>query len=374
MSELHDEMNAGDFGFTGKSRSIQLVRDSIERMKDVDSTVLILGESGTGKELVAQALHMRSTRVSHRFAAINCGAIPENLLESELFGYKKGAFTDAKSDRHGLFEVCSGGSLFLDEIADLPLNLQVKLLRVLQEREITPLGSSRSIKVDTRIIAATNRDIKQSIAARLFRHDLFFRLTILTIVLPPLRERREDIPLLIEEFIRRFNQRFGKAVAYPSHNVLMRLCAYNWPGNIRELQNTIERGVVLAEDSELQVGDLLGFDIPFTGLSTKHLPHRFEVKDEEVIGGNLSRENGDQPMTFFAESDLSGGDALKHGVGSIVPLTLAKEAFEAEYLTLLLEATGGNISEAARLAGRYRADMYDLLAKHKISPLGFRGG
>ena len=239
-----------------KSREMLEIFRTIAKIADFKTTVLVTGESGTGKELVARAIHGRSSRASKPFVAINCGAIPENLLESELFGHKKGAFTDATADRRGLFEEADGGTLFLDEIGELPLNLQVKLLRVLQEESIRRLGDTKDVKVDVRITAATHRDLAAEAKAGRFREDLFYRINVLAIHIPPLRSRREDVSLLIDHFIARNNARLGTSVRGVSTEARKLLLEYAWPGNVRELENTIERAMVLAETDVLQASDL----------------------------------------------------------------------------------------------------------------------
>src|SRR6476620_6446749 len=222
-----------------KSQAMQEIFRTIAKIVDYKTTVLISGESGTGKELVARALHRRSSRRGGSFVAVNCGAIPENLLESELFGHKKGAFTDANSNRRGLFEEADGGTLFLDEIGELPLNLQVKLLRALQEESIRRLGDSRDVKVDVRIITATHRDLAAETKAGRFREDLFYRINVLPILIPPLRARREDINLLIDHFVTRNNARLGTQIRALTADARKLLLEYAWPGNVRELENTI---------------------------------------------------------------------------------------------------------------------------------------
>ena len=239
-----------------KSPQMMEVFRTITKIADFKTTVLISGESGVGKELVAKAIHARSSRKAGPFVAINCGAIPENLLESELFGHRKGAFTDANADRRGLFEEATGGTLFLDEIGELPLNLQVKLLRALQEETIRRLGDTKDVKIDTRIIAATHRDLGAEAKAGRFREDLYYRINVLPIVLPPLRARREDINLLIDHFIARNNVRLGTQVRGLSAEARKLLLEYAWPGNVRELENTIERAMVLAEAEVLETSDL----------------------------------------------------------------------------------------------------------------------
>ncbi len=239
-----------------KSAPMVEVFRTVAKIADFKTTVLVTGESGVGKELVAKALHSRSTRKGGPFVAINCGAIPENLLESELFGHKKGAFTDATSDKRGLFEEASNGTLFLDEIGELPLNLQVKLLRVLQEDTIRRLGDSRDIKVDVRIVAATHRDLNAEVKAGRFREDLFYRINVLHVAIAPLRERREDVPLLIDHFVARNNTRLGTNIRGLAPDAKKILLEYGWPGNVRELENTIERAMVLCESDTIAASDL----------------------------------------------------------------------------------------------------------------------
>jgi two-component system response regulator AtoC len=239
-----------------KSSQMTDIFRTIAKVADFRTTVLILGESGVGKELVARAIHAHGNRKSHPFVAINCGAIPENLLESELFGHRKGAFTDAHNDRKGLFEEADGGTLFLDEIGELPLNLQVKLLRVLQDETIRRLGDSKDVKVNVRIIAATHRDLAAEVKAGRFREDLYYRINVLQLVVPPLRERREDIGLLLDHFLAKNNTRLGTQIRGLSHDARKVLLEYSWPGNVRELENTIERAMVLAEGDIIDVRDL----------------------------------------------------------------------------------------------------------------------
>ena len=238
-----------------KSGKMQDIFRTIAKIAEYKTTVLVTGESGAGKELVARAIHRRSKRTGP-FVAVNCGAIPENLLESELFGHKKGAFTDAVQDRRGLFEEANGGSLFLDEIGELPLALQVKLLRVLEDEKIRRLGETRDLQVDVRIIAATHRDLSNETKAGRFREDLFYRLNVLLIHCPALRDRREDIPLLIEHFLARNNARLGTSIRGLDTEARRLLYEYAWPGNVRELENTIERAMVLTEGDMLTAADL----------------------------------------------------------------------------------------------------------------------
>ena len=239
-----------------KSASMQEIFRTISKIADYKTTVLVSGESGVGKELVARAIHHRSSRRGGPFVPVNCGAIPENLLESELFGHKKGAFTDAVADRRGLFEEADGGTLFLDEIGELPLALQVKLLRVLEDEKIRRLGDARDLQVDVRIVAATHRDLLSETKAGRFREDLFHRLNVLPIHVPPLRDRPEDIPLLVDHFITRNNARLNTEIRGLDGECRRLLYEYAWPGNVRELENTIERAMVLSEGQQLTATDL----------------------------------------------------------------------------------------------------------------------
>ncbi|MDF3068373.1 MAG: fis [Polyangiaceae bacterium] len=239
-----------------KSARMQEIFRTITKIAEYKTTVLVTGESGVGKELVARAIHRRSTRRGGPFVAVNCGAIPENLLESELFGHKKGAFTDAVNDRRGLFEEATTGTLFLDEIGELPLGLQVKLLRVLEDEKIRRLGEGRDLQVDVRIITATHRDLQNETKAGRFREDLFYRLNVLAIHCPPLRERRDDIPLLIDHFVAKNNTRLGTSIRGLDTETRRLLYEYAWPGNVRELENTIERAMVLAEGEQIIAADL----------------------------------------------------------------------------------------------------------------------
>jgi len=239
-----------------KSARMQEIFRTISKIAEYKTTVLVTGESGVGKELVARAIHRRSTRSGGPFVPVNCGAIPENLLESELFGHKKGAFTDAVHDRRGLFEEATNGTLFLDEIGELPLALQVKLLRVLEDEKIRRLGDTRDLQVDVRIITATHRDLHAETKAGRFREDLFYRLNVLPIHCPPLRERRDDIPLLIDHFLAKNNTRLGTNIRGLDTETRRLLYEYAWPGNVRELENTIERAMVLSEGEQIIAADL----------------------------------------------------------------------------------------------------------------------
>ena len=239
-----------------RSEAMAHVFELVEKVAKHKTTVLITGESGTGKDLIAKTMHSNGNRTSVPMVSVNCASIPENLLESELFGYKKGAFTDAVKDKPGLFDQADGGTIFLDEIGELPLSLQVKLLRVLQEEEISPLGSTVSKKIDVRVIAATSRDLRKEVDEGRFREDLFYRINVMKIHLPPLRERRGDIPLLVGYFINLFNEKLGKDIEGLSSQTMPLLMAYSWPGNIRELENVIERAVLLGKGRWITPTDL----------------------------------------------------------------------------------------------------------------------
>src|ERR1700747_3541982 len=237
----------------GHSPALKSVLAEVKRVAPTDSTVLVLGETGTGKELIAHATHNLSPRCRRPFIKLNCAAIPFDLLESELFGHEKGAFTGAIAQRIGRFEAANGGTIFLDEIGEIPLELQTKLLRVLQEKEFERLGSSRTLRTDARLIAATNRDLEAMVGEQKFRSDLFFRLNVFPVHVPPLRERQSDIPLLVRHFAQQFAKRMNKLIDTIPSAAMDALCRYHWPGNIRELQNVIERGVITSADPILRV-------------------------------------------------------------------------------------------------------------------------
>jgi len=240
----------------GVSTAIERLKDTIRTVASTQSTVLVFGESGTGKELVARAVHSCSPRATEPFVSINCGAFPETLLESELFGYVKGAFTGANQNKRGLCEVADGGTIFLDEIGEMNLSMQVKLLRVLQERCVRPVGGTAEVAIDVRVIAATNRDLEKQVAENGFREDLYYRLNVIPIVVPPLRERREDVPLLVNHFVKKYAKSAGRNIRQVSQESLEQLSGYEWPGNVRQLENTIERAVAL------EMGEVLRVQLP----------------------------------------------------------------------------------------------------------------
>lgn len=278
-------------GIVGKSPNMKGLLETIKKVAPTNATVLILGESGTGKELIARAIHYNSHRRDKPFTPINCASIPENLLESELFGYEAGAFTGATSRKKGLFETTNGGTLFLDEIGDMPLNLQAKLLRVLQDGEVRRLGGKESFKVDIRTIAATHQDLEKLIEEGRFREDLYYRLRVVTLRIPPLRERKEDIPLLIDFFLDKYNKEFEKTIKGVDPQTLQAFMNYHWPGNVRQLQSVIERAVIMSEQdtityddvkdeltSKQRKSDTLEIDIPDEGLIFEELEKILLIK------------------------------------------------------------------------------------------------
>jgi two-component system response regulator GlrR len=306
-----------------RSPAMEDLLSQARRVAASDASVCIFGASGTGKELLARAIHRASPRAEAPFVAVNCGAIPEGLLESELFGHKKGSFTGAVADRRGLFQAAQGGTLFLDEIGDMPLPLQVKLLRALEERRVRPVGAHQDFDVDVRVIAATHRKLEERIASGEFREDLYYRLNVVKLYIPTLAERREDIPLLANEFLTRLGTRYRRGRLSLSPEATQLLVSAPWPGNVRQLLNVIEQAVALAAT--------------------------------EVIPESLVRQA------------LDAGDTM------LTPLDEARRAFERDYLVRILKITGGNVTKAARLAGRNRTEFYRLLERHSLEPGMFKG-
>ncbi len=306
------------------ARMTELFR-TVRKIAEFKTTALLLGESGTGKELVARAIHRLSPRSSGPFVAVNCGAIPGSLLESELFGHRRGAFTDATRDRRGLFEEATGGTLFLDEIGELPLALQVKLLRALQEEEIRRLGDTQDIKVDVRVVAATARDLQAEVGRGAFREDLFYRLNVLSLQLPALRDRREDIPLLTEHFVSRMNARMGLSIAGIAPDAMRILMDYSWPGNVRELENTVERAMVLCEGAQIDVLSLP--DRLRAGIGAISKSAVSADADADADGENLSIKQASRR----AEDDLIRRALLRTGGNR----TKAAELLEISHRALL---------------------------------------
>ncbi len=320
--EVHKEYSFHQI--LGKSKPMQAVFDLIKRVADSPTNVLITGESGTGKELVAKAIHFNSDRKDAPFIPVNCAAIPEQLLESELFGHMRGAFTDAKFDKRGLFEEAQKGTLFLDEISELPLMLQAKLLRAIQEREIRRVGANKPVPVDVRIIAATNLTLGEEVKAKRFRDDLYYRLNVIELKLPPLRERREDIPLLVDAFLKKCGEARSKEVKGVSEAALAMLMDYAWPGNVRELENVIERAVTLTRGDKISPDDL-------------------------------------PPAVQGARGD-------RRVLDEAAEKTLPLHELEKEYIKKILEKTGGNKYQAAHALGIDRKTLYRKLAEIEGKP------
>ena len=327
-------------GVVGNSPKMLSVFNLVEMVAKYDVSVLILGETGTGKEKIAKTIHHKSQRRHKPFIPVDCSSLPENLIESILFGYKKGAFTGANSDKVGLIEAADGGTLFLDEIGELPLNLQVKLLRVLQEGEIQRLGELFHRKVDIRVISATNRDLKEEIKRGNFREDLYFRLNIIEIVLPPLRERKEDIPALAYFFLKKYSERYRKNIKKISPSALTHLQSYHWPGNVRELEHVIARAIILEQKDEITLSSLPEFSM------------------ENPTAQNQS--SGERGMSLLASEYF------------YLPFREAKtkliEQFEYNYLQMLIERANYNLSEASRLSQVDRSNLRRMLKKYELWP------
>jgi two-component system response regulator GlrR len=307
-----------------RSEKMQRVLEIISQIAKTESTVYIEGESGTGKELIAKAIYLASERKNKSFVAINCAALPEPLLESKLFGHEKGAFTGAIRSAKGLFTQAHGGTIFLDEIGDMSLAIQAKVLRVLQERQFYPVGSEQLVEVDIRVIVATNKNLEKQVQQGLFREDLFYRIHVIPIHLPPLRERKEDIPLLVEHFLKKFSQQMKKEIKGLTPMAMQRLMLHDWPGNVRELENTIEYAVAMTHQDTI--------------------PEDFILQTQPEVVTEASTKT----------------------------LKEAKDSYEKTYLIHLLETCGGNVSKASKLAGKYRADFYDLLKKHSLKSEDFK--
>src|SRR5512139_3789252 len=318
LEERYDFTN-----IVARSEKMKRVLEMVSQIAKTESTVYIYGESGTGKELIAKAIHLASERKNKPFVAINCAALPEPLMESELFGHEKGSFTGAVRSTKGLFTQAHEGTLFLDEIADMPLSIQAKLLRALQERQFHPVGSEKPTQVDVRVIVATQKDLESHVKQGLFREDLFYRIHVIPIRLPPLRERKEDIPLLVEHFLHKFSQQMKKEVKGLMPQAMQKLMLHDWPGNVRELENTVEYAFVMTQQDRITEAYIL------------------------------------QAKGVVTQEPLK-------------PLKEARDAYEKGYLIHLLEICDGNVTKAAKLAGKYRADFYDLLRKHHLKSEDFK--
>jgi two-component system, NtrC family, response regulator GlrR len=341
----------------GVGPAIAKVRETIARLAPTEATVLVLGESGTGKELAARALHALSNRSKGPFVAVNCAALSPDLLESTLFGHTRGSFTGAVSDREGLFGAARRGTLFLDEVGEASLAVQAKLLRVLQERRYSRVGSTVEEDADVRLITATNRDLRVEVAERRFREDLFYRLYVVPLPMPPLREHPEDVPLLAELFLERAAARHGLTAPTLSPRALAALLAHPWPGNVRELENVLEAAILMsggAPITEEHLRDLQPPPAPED--ATVPLPPRAPPAPT-ALGA---------PLEEFAATLLTSDDAPT--------LRDARDAFERAYLVALLKRVSGSVTSAARLAGRNRSDFYDLLRRHGLSAASFKNG
>lgn len=306
----------------GRSENMKKIFDTVAHISDLPANVLILGESGTGKEMVARAIHRHSARAEGPFVPLNCAAIPETLLESELFGYLRGAFTDARKDRLGLFQEASGGILFLDEISEIPVNLQAKLLRVIEDKEVRPLGANQSERVDTRVVSACNRDLEHLVEEGRFRQDLYYRLNVIRVELPSLRERPEDIPLLSDHFLRKFATQTKRKLDGIDQDAMAALMSYRWPGNVRELEHTIERAVLLGKESTIGLQDL---------------PPQLATADENTL-----------PLV------------------AAVARAYTLRDLEREYILRVIESTHGNKTEAAKILGVDRTTLYRKLDEYKV--------
>lgn len=326
-------------GFVGQSPALRAALELLNRVADTDATVLIRGESGTGKELAARALHQLSSWRDKKIITVNCPALPESVLESELFGYSKGAFTGAEKEKKGLFQEAEGSTIVLDEIGDIPVSLQTKLLRVLQEKEIQPLGQNKTIRVNARVVASTNQDLEAKIQRGEFREDLFYRLNVVTVVMPSLREMKEDIPLLIHHFLTRFKEQYGRDDLSISGEVLQHLSHREWQGNVRELRNTVKRIVLLADGGKVQMADLLPLlpesDLPASGIDTWDIREYYQLPYNEAKAALLA-------------------------------------AFSTGYITARLTEHKGNVTGAAAACGLERQALQRLMRKYAIISSRFK--
>ena len=341
-----DKPSLGDF--ISKSSAMKKFMSVVHRVVKSNSSVFLLGETGVGKERLAHAIHVEGPRTKGPFLAVNCGALPESLLESELFGHEKGSFTGATRSRRGCFELAHQGTIFLDEIAEMPLHLQVKLLRVLETKQIHSIGSERYIPTDVRIMAATNREIEEEVRSHRFRKDLYYRLNVVTLTIPPLRERREDIPELVYSYIHYLGPRIGSEVTKISTDALEILCHYSWPGNVRELINVIERAMLLSETDKITIAELPAsitgqLALPPVPIPTEENPEALSCLPEEWLKKSLK-------------------EAKK----------ILNEQFEYRYLTTLLKLTGGRVGLTARKAGIDERTLFNKMQYYKLDKDDFR--
>jgi Nif-specific regulatory protein len=356
MYQPGDPEATGRFGLVGHSPEIHQIFAIIEQVADTPSTVLITGESGTGKELVAKALHEHSGRRGGPFIKINCAAIPKTLMESELFGYEKGAFTGATSSKPGRFELADGGTLFLDEIGEIPVEMQVKLLRAIQESEFERVGGIKTLKVDVRLVTATNRDLEQETQRGNFREDLYYRLNVVPLQIPPLRKRTGDIPLLVAHIIKRFNERLRKSISGIADDALSALEAHSWPGNIRELENVLERTILFSKNTRIERSDL---QLAIASEPAHGHPHSHSPAATSGIIPVLPDDEDD---------DAISGEHLGSPSGSLKDIVRAETSrVERELIIKALEETGGNVTQAARLLKISRKSL-----QMKMKELGLR--
>ncbi len=333
LKEKYDFAN-----IVAKSEKMQRVLETVSRIADTESTVYIQGESGTGKELIAKAIHLASGRKDKPFVAINCAALPETLLESELFGHEKGAFTGAIRSTKGLFTQAHEGTIFLDEIGDMPLSIQVKLLRALEERQFYPIGSEKTVQVDVRVIVATKKELEEEVKKGTFREDLFYRIHVIPIRLPPLKERKEDIPHLVDHLLKKISEQMKKEIRGISPQAMQKLMLHDWPGNVRELENALEYAVAMTQQ-----------DV---------------IADDFILQTKVPSTNGSQDLGLRSE--------MAPVQSSLKSLKEARAEFEKAYLVRLLGLCEGKVTKAAEIAGKYRADFYDLLKKHNIKLHDFK--
>ena len=340
-----EKKSSSEKSFIGQSRKIIEIKKLIEKIAYSSSTVFITGESGTGKDVIAESIHNQSKRAGQAFITVNCSAIPDTLIESELFGFKKGAFTGAVADRVGLFEEANKGTLFLDEIGDMPLSTQAKVLRAIQNREVKPVGSSKLVKVDVRIIAATNKNIEETIRNKKFREDLWYRINVFSINLPPLRDRGDDIPILAYYFLNKFNKILDKNIKEISRKVVSMLRKYSWPGNIRELENTIERMCVLENSDSLSIDNL-----------TPKIISSVNSNYKEFESYSLISNSTEKVVVEKIYDNMTFKEAKK----------IAVTKFEKAYILSLLEKTSNNITKASLLAGVERSNFRKIMRKHGL--------
>ena len=355
------QIDAGEH-IIGNSPKMQEFYKLIGQVAERDITVLIRGESGTGKELVARAIYHHSKRSDNPFLPVNCAAIPEALLESELFGHEKGAFTDAQTRRIGKFEQCNGGTIFLDEIGDMSLSTQAKILRVLQEKEITPLGSNELIKVDVRLIAATNKDLEKAIWEDKFREDLYYRLNVLTINLPTLRERKEDIPLLVEYFLRKYNRELGKDLVRVSQEAMQKLVGYPWPGNVRELENIIKRAYVLCKGTHILADELQFSYSEETAINFRTATKVYGSSKGQVEETKTKVDTGEERFEALLDELYERLSQIpKSGDGENM-MSIVERAL----IVRALKETDGNQFHAAQILGKNRNTLRYKIEKYGI--------